>query len=142
MEPLHREKSCQSFQLRLRALCCLYMGGVCVCSSGTVNPLGKKCEVCQDIIKPLKRMITILRRIHTEKEHRNEQIDQYIYQYSAQYTAQMGTFSSLGHLSPPLPLCHPQAHWVQAGGRSILFSQCSVTWRKESRWCRWLWKQL
>lgn len=49
---------------------------MCVCSSGTVNPPGMRCEVCQDIIKPLEHMITILRRIHTEKEHQNEQIDQ------------------------------------------------------------------
>lgn len=32
---------------------------VCACSCGTANPPGTECEVCQDIIKPLKHMITI-----------------------------------------------------------------------------------
>lgn len=41
---------------------------VCMCSLGTGNPPGMNSEVCQDIIKPLKHMITILRRTHTLKK--------------------------------------------------------------------------
>lgn len=55
----------------------IYIGCVFVRSSGTVYSPGTNCEVCQDIIKPLKHMISILRRIHTvKKEHQSEQIDQ------------------------------------------------------------------
>lgn len=46
---------------------------VCVCarSLGTVNSPGMNCKVCQDIIKPLKHMITI-RRVHSEENGTRE----------------------------------------------------------------------
>lgn len=43
---------------------------------GTLNSLGMCHEVCKDIAKPLKHMITVLWRIPTKKEQQAGQIDQ------------------------------------------------------------------